>query len=312
VRDLPVSVHLVGPSSVIAAELARIVGGTTPAYLSRISTVEAPDVIGMTETPLAALRRKPQASIKVAAERVARGDADAMYSAGHTGATLLAAHGACGLLPGAERPALAVLVPTVTGQAVLLDTGASLDCRPEHLLEFAVMGQAYARIVLGLDTPRVGLLSVGEEAGKGNELVRQARALLAGCPGLHFVGNLEARDFFSGQADVIVCDGFTGNIVLKVGEGLVDTLGTLLRREMSQSLWMRLGASLARPGVRRLRRRVDAGEHGGAPLLGINGLVMVGHGRSDARAIRNGIALTARLATEGVVGKMREALGMRQ
>jgi len=265
----------------------------------------------MGEAPLAALRRKPLASIKVAAERVARGDADAVYSAGHTGATLLAAHGACGLLPGVDRPALAVLVPTVTGQAVLLDTGASLDCRPEHLLDFAVMGQAYARIVLGLDTPRVGLLSVGEEAGKGNELIREAHALLTTCPGLHFVGNLEARDFFSGQADVIVCDGFTGNIALKVGEGLVDTLGTLLRREMSRSLWMRLGASLARPGVRRLRRRVDAGEHGGAPLLGINGLAMVGHGRSDARAIRNGIALTAQLVEGGMVGRLREALGMR-
>ncbi len=308
-RDLPVSVQLVGPSSVIAAELARIVGRATPAYLSRISTVEAPDVIGMTESPLAALRRKPQATIKVAAERVARGEADALYSAGHTGATLLAAHGAFGLLPGAERPALAVLVPTVTGEAVLLDTGASLDCRPRHLVEFAVMGEAYARIVLGLDAPRVGLLSVGEEAGKGNELVREAHALLSAMPGLNFVGNLEARDFFSGQADVIVCDGFTGNIALKVGEGLVDTLGTLLRREMGQSVWTRLGASLARPAVHRLRRRVDAGEHGGAPLLGVNGLAMVGHGRSDARAIRNGIALTARLVEGGVVSRLRDALG---
>ncbi|MDA1307557.1 MAG: phosphate acyltransferase PlsX [Acidobacteria bacterium] len=288
VRDLPVSVQLVGPSSVIAAELARIVGRATPAYLSRISTVEAPDVIGMTESPLAALRRKPQATIKVAAERVARGEADALYSAGHTGATLLAAHGAFGLLPGAERPALAVLVPTVTGEAVLLDTGASLDCRPQHLVEFAVMGEAYARIVLGLDAPRVGLLSVGEEAGKGNELVREAHALLSAMPGLNFVGNLEARDFFSGQADVIVCDGFTGNIALKVGEGLVDTLGTLLRREMGQSVWTRLGASLARPAVHRLRRRVDAGEHGGAPLLGVNGLAMVGSTRHSQRYCPDG------------------------
>ncbi len=287
-RDLQVSVCLVGPIDQLSAEVARVSGGPAPASLSLL---DAPDSISMDDAPLAALRRKPRASIKVAAEAVARGDADALYSAGHTGATLLAAHAAFGVLPGAERPALAVLVPTRTGSAVLLDTGATLECRPEHLRAFGVMGAAYARIVLGVDRPSVGLLSVGEEAGKGTELIREAHGLLA-ASGLHFVGNLEARDFFSGRADVIVSDGFTGNIVLKVGEGLVELIEHLL-------------GPAAFGGV---RARLDASEHGAAPLLGLNGLALVGHGRSDARAVRNGIATAARLAEGQTVSRLREAL----
>ena len=287
-RDLHVSVCLVGPIDQLSAGVARVSGGSAPASLSFL---DAADYISMDDAPLAALRRKPRASVKVAAEAVARGDADALYSAGHTGATLLSAHAAFGVLRGAERPALAVLVPTRTGSAVLLDTGATLECRPEHLRAFGVMGAAYARIVLGVDRPRVGLLSVGEEAGKGTELVREAHALLA-ASGLHFVGNLEARDFFSGNADVIVSDGFTGNIVLKVGEGLVEMLEHLLGPE-------------AFTGV---RARLDASEHGAAPLLGLNGLALVGHGRSDARAVRNGIATAVRLAEGQMVSRLREAL----
>jgi glycerol-3-phosphate acyltransferase PlsX len=203
----------------------------------------------------------------------------------------MAAHAAFGVLPGAERPALAVLVPTLTGSAVLLDTGATLECRAEHLRAFGVMGAAYARIVLGVDRPRVGLLTVGEEAGKGTDLVRGAHGLLS-ASGLNFVGNLEARDFFTGQADVIVCDGFTGNVVLKTGEGLVDMLEQLLG-----------------PAVfAHVRPRLDASEHGAAPLLGLQGLALVGHGRSDARAVRNGIATAARLSEGQMVARLREAL----
>lgn len=287
-RDLHVSVCLVGPIDQLSAEVARVSGGPAPALLSLL---DAPDSISMDDAPLAALRRKPRASVKVAAEAVARGDADALYSAGHTGATLLSAHAAFGVLPGAERPALAVLVPTRTGSAVLLDTGATLECRAEHLRAFGVMGAAYARIVLGVDRPRVGLLSVGEEAGKGTELVREAHGLLA-ASGLSFVGNLEARDFFSGRADVIVADGFTGNVVLKVGEGLVELIEHLLGPEAFAAV----------------RARLDASEHGAAPLLGLNGLALVGHGRSDARAVRNGIATAARLAEGQIVSRLRDAL----
>lgn len=302
-RDLGLQVLLVGPADRLGDEL-RHSGAGVPASLTILDT---PEFIAMDEAPLPALRRKPRASITVAAEAVARGDADALYSAGHTGATLLAAHAAFGVLPGAERPALAVLMPTMTGSAVLLDTGATLECRAHHLRAFGIMGSAYAKIALAVDNPRVGLLSVGEEAGKGTELVREAHGLLA-ASSLNFVGNLEARDFFSGRADVIVCDGFTGNVTLKVGEGLVDAMERLLRQELATSFTARLGAWLTKDVWRRLRGRVDAAEHGGAPLLGVNGLALVGHGRSRAREVRNGIATAARLAEGRVVARLREAL----
>ena len=304
-RDLPVRLLLVGPEALIRDELAR---HADPASATRLSVVDAPDVIGMGEAPLAALRRKPRASVKVAAELVARGEALGFYSAGHTGATLIAAHGAFGPLAGAERPALAVLMPTLAGQAVLLDTGATLDCRPEHLRAFAVMGAAYARIALATPAPRVGLLSVGEEGGKGNELVREAHRLLQQMTDLNFVGNLEARDLFSGAADVVVCDGFTGNVVLKTGEGLVETLERMLKRELGDSWAARIASRLVGGGFARLRRRVDAAERGGAPLLGVDGLAMVGHGRSDGRAVRNGLAATLQLVEGGMVGRLREVL----
>jgi glycerol-3-phosphate acyltransferase PlsX len=287
-RDLGVSVCLVGPLDQMAAEVARVTGGPVPPFLTFL---DAPDFITMDDAPLSALRRKPRASIKVAAEAVARGDAAAVYSAGHTGATLLAAHAAFGVLPGAERPALAVVVPTRTGAAVLLDTGATLECRPEHLRAFGLMGAAYARIALGVTEPRVGLLSVGEEAGKGTELVRDAHRLLSESA-LNFVGNLEARDFFTGQADVIVCDGFTGNVVLKVGEGLVELLEQFVGADVFAGF----------------RARVDAAEHGAAPLLGLNGLALVGHGRSNAHAVCNGIKTAVRLAEGQMVTRLREAL----
>lgn len=307
-QDLDVAIRLVGPSAVLDGHLARAAGASVPAWRPRVTTIDAPEAIGMDEAPLAALRRKPQASVKVAVEAVARGEADAVYSAGHTGATLLAAHGAFGLLPGAERPALAVLMPTWAGQSVLLDTGATLECRPEHLVAFARMGAAYARVALGVAAPRIGLLSVGEEASKGSDLVRQSHALLSEAAGLQFVGNLDARDLFGGTVDVIVTDGFTGNVALKAGEGLVETLERMLRREVGQSLASRIADWLVGQGFKRLKARMDAGERGGAPLLGVNGLVLVGHGRSDARAVRNGIAQTARLVEGGMMARLREAL----
>lgn len=309
-HDLDVVIQLVGPTALVTEALARVADtpGAASDSCSRITQVEAPDVIGMDEAPLAALRRKPGASIKVAMEAVARGDADACYSAGHTGATLMSAHAAFGLLEGADRPALAVLVPTLAGQAVLLDTGATLDCRPEHLRAFAMMGAAHARVVLKLDAPRVGLLSIGEEPGKGNELIREAHALLSAVPGLTFTGNLDARDMFSGSVDVIVADGFTGNVTLKVGEGLVEALERMLKREVGQSLASRIANWLVGRGFKRLKARMDAGERGGAPLLGVNGLAIVGHGRSDARAVRNGIATAVQLINEGLVGRLKGAL----
>ena len=255
----------------------------------------------MEEAPAAALRRKPGSSIKVAAEVVARGEAAALFSAGHTGATVMAAHGAFGMLPGVDRPALAVTIPTRGRSAVLLDVGASMECRPSHLLQFAVMGSRYARVALGIDAPRVGLLSVGEEATKGNELTREAHRLLKTSP-VSFIGNVEARDVYSGRADVIVCDGFTGNVALKISEGFAE----LIEAELSSTFTMRVGSLLTRRVLRQFHRRVDYSEYGGAPLLGVSGVTIVGHGRSSAKAVRNGVAMAYRFATEGVVERVEQ------
>jgi glycerol-3-phosphate acyltransferase PlsX len=269
-----------------------------------VTIIDAPDVIGMGEPPVAALRRSARASIRVAAELVARGEAAALFSAGNTGAAVVAAHSAFGMLPGVDRPALATTVPTRRGRpAVLLDAGATVECRPQHLVQFAVMGVVFARVALGIERPRVGLLSIGEEETKGNELTREAHRLLKDGP-LDFVGNIEARDAYSGEADVIVCDGFTGNITLKVSEGLADTIEYLLREELTRTLASRVGALLSRRAFRRFRRHVDSSEYGGAPLVGVAGLCLVGHGRSSAKAVQSAVTLAARFVEGGFLGRL--------
>ena len=297
------SVALVGATHAVEQELKKLgVSGN-----DRLHVIEAPDAVSMDEAPLTALRRKPRASIRVAADLVARGDAGALFSAGHTGAAFLAAHAALRMIDGVDRPALAVTVPTPTGAAILLDAGANVDCKPEDLEQFARLGSAYARVTLGLERPRVGLLSIGEEVGKGNDLIRAAHARLMQAP-IEFIGNLEAREFFTGRADVIVCDGFTGNIALKVGESLVEAAEAMLREEMGAELVSQVGALLARRAFQRFKRRVDYAASGGAPLLGIAGVVVVGHGRSSVTAVQNGIALAARLSRDGLVGKLSGAV----
>jgi glycerol-3-phosphate acyltransferase PlsX len=290
-RHFDLGVALVGPTAVLDAELRRQAGVDS----RRIRIIDAPDVVAMDESPSAALKRKPGASIKVAAEVVARGEAAGLFSAGHTGATVMAAHGAFGMLPGVDRPALAATIPTRRRPGVLLDVGASVECRPQHLLQFAVMGSRYVRVAFGIESPRVGLLSIGEEATKGNELTRDAHQLLKAAP-LNFIGNIEARDVYSGQADVIVCDGFTGNVALKISEGLVDVIEGLLSEELSSTITVRVGSLLTRRALRRFRRRVDYSEYGGAPLLGVAGITIVGHGRSSAKAVRNAVAMAYRFA----------------
>jgi len=298
-RHFDLGVALVGPSALLEAELARH-GDVDP---HRVRIVEAAEVIAMEESPAAALRRKPGASVQVAADLVARGEAAALFSAGHTGATVMAAHAAFGMLPGVDRPALAATIPTPTTPAVLLDVGASVECRPQHLLQFAAMGSVYARVAFGIASPRIGLLSIGEEATKGNELTREAHRLLKGSA-LHFIGNIEARDVYSGQADVIVCDGFTGNVALKISEGLVDVMEGLLSEELSSTMTMRVGSMLTRRALRRFRRRVDYSEYGGAPLLGVAGVTVVGHGRSSAKAVRNAVAMAYRFAAERFIERV--------
>jgi len=302
VRHFDLGVTLVGRAAAIDAELAR----HPDVDRARVQIVDAADVIDMAESP-AALRRKPAASIKLAAETVARGRAAALFSAGHTGATVMAAHGAFGMLAGVDRPALAATVPTRRRPAVLLDVGASVECRPAHLLQFAVMGSMYARVAFGIDAPRIGLLSIGEEETKGNELTREAHRLLK-ASSLAFIGNIEARDVYSGEADVIVCDGFTGNVALKISEGLVDVIEDLLREELSSTITMRVGSLLTRRALRHFRRRVDYSEYGGAPLLGVAGVVVVGHGRSSAKAVRNAVAMAYRFAAQGFLARVEREI----
>jgi glycerol-3-phosphate acyltransferase PlsX len=299
VRHLDLGVVLVGPVTRLEAEIGR----HPFADSRRVRVLAADAVVDMAESPSAALRRKPGASIRIAADCVARGEADALFSAGHTGATVMAAHAAFGMLPGVDRPALAATIPTKRSPAVLLDIGASVDCRPAHLLQFGIMGAAYARVAFGLETPRVGLLSIGEEATKGNELTRDAHHLLRASP-LAFVGNVEARDVYSGNVDVIVSDGFTGNITLKASEGLVDMVDGLLNDELSSTLAMRMGSLLMRRALRHFRRRVDYSEYGGAPLLGVAGIAVVGHGRSSAKAVRNAVAMASRFAAGHLIQRV--------
>jgi phosphate acyltransferase len=279
VRDADLGVVLVGQAARLDDELRRHPGFDR----GRVRLLEAPDVISMEESPSAALRRKPGASIRIAADTVARGEAAALFSAGHTGATVMAAHAAFGMLPGVDRPALAATIPTPNRPAVLLDVGASVECRAPHLLQFAVMGRVYARAALDIEAPRVGLLSIGEEATKGNELTREAHRLLkASLPS--FIGNVEARDVYRGQADVIVCDGFTGNVALKISEGLVEVIESLLDKKLSVM--------------------TDYSEYGGALLLGVNGVAIVGHGRSSAKAVRNAVMMAHRFASGRLIKRI--------
>ena len=308
-RHSGIAVTLVGQTAAIEAELAR----HADRHSLDLVVVEAPDVVGMSESPAQALRRKPRASVRVATELVARGEAAGVVTAGHTGAAVVAAHSVFGMLPHVDRPALAPAIPTLTGMAVLLDAGATVECRASYLLQFGIMGAVYAGVLLGVAEPRVGLLSIGEEEGKGNELTREAYQLLKSAP-VRFVGNIEARDVFSGNADVIVCDGFTGNVALKLSEGLVETVEELLGAELSNTFSSQVGYLLSRRAFRRFRKRVDYSEYGAAPLLGVAGLMLVGHGRSSPKAIRNAVVAASRFAADGVVAQVaaRVALAMEQ
>ena len=293
-RELAVSVALVGPRDVLTAELARHDASGLP-----IEVVHAPDIIDMAEHPVQAVRRRPAASMNVAVRLVKDGTANAFVSAGNTGATMAAALFALGRMRGVERPAFAIPFPTLTGQCLVLDAGANVDCRPEHLEVFARLGERYARLVLGKPHPKVALLSNGEEETKGCRLVQEAYPLLKAGP-YDFIGNVDGKDITRGVADVIVCDGFVGNVALKSAEGVGDLTLALLREELGRSWLAKLGALLMRPALRRVLKRVDYQEYGGAPLLGVNGAVIGAHGRSGARAFRNAIHAASQAAASNL------------
>lgn len=279
------SVQLVGQEQRLESLLATVAEDVR----ARITIVPAQDIIDNDESPAMAVRRKKDASIVVATRLLKDGKADGLLTAGSTGAFMAAGLLVLGRLPGVQRPALAPILPTVDGQGVvLLDVGANMDAMPEHLLQYAIMGSIYAEQVLARPNPRVGLLNVGSEPGKGNELAKAAYQLLAAQP-LNFVGNLEARDLLTGQADVVVTDGFVGNVVLKFMEGMALSLFEMLKVEFTSDLRSKLGAGLLRPGLRRFKRGLDYSEYGGAPLLGVKLPMIKCHGSSDRKAIHNGI-----------------------
>ncbi|HWP34081.1 MAG TPA: phosphate acyltransferase PlsX [Thermodesulfobacteriota bacterium] len=294
-REFGQPVILVGDRSAVEAELRRL---GPPAGLP-VELRHASEVIGMDESPAAILRRKKDSSLRVCLELVRSGTAVAAVSAGNSGAFMALGSLVLGRLAGVDRAAIATVLPTRAGRAVLIDAGANVDCKPHHLVQFAIMGEIYARRVLGIATPRVGLLTNGTEEGKGNDVTREAYALLKTAT-FRFLGNIEGRDVYNGNADVIVCDGFVGNVALKVSEGLAEAVREMVREEIARRWLARIGYLLIRPAFRAFERRVDYAEVGGAPLLGLAGVAIVGHGGSNARAIKNAIRVAATFAATGV------------
>jgi len=296
--EFAVEIILVGQEDVVRRELAA--AGGTP---RNISVFDAREIVTMEDTALAPLRRKRNSSVRVCANLVAEGKANAFVSAGNTGATWTSARAVMGMIEGVSRPALAAVVPSLKGHTLLLDVGANVDAKPNHLREFAVMGHFYAQMLFDVGAPRVGLLSIGEEEGKGNELTKETYRVLKET-GLNFIGNAEGRDVFNGNADVVVCDGFIGNVVLKASEALGEFVSTTLRQEMMKTLPRKIGGMLAKSAFEGLKKRMDYSEYGGAPLLGVKGGCIVCHGRSNAKAIKNAIRVARNFAINRIDEKI--------
>ncbi len=299
-RDFSSNIILVGQENILRRELSKY------SYDDKlISIVHAEEVVGMNESAITPVRTKKNSSIRVAADLVKKGEAGGLVSAGNTGATMVTSKIIVGEIEGVDRPALATVIPTKKGQAVLLDVGANVDCKPHHLRQFAVMGNIYFQEALGSESPRIGLLSIGQEEEKGNELTREVYSVLKRT-NLNFIGNVEGNDIFMSRVDVAVCDGFVGNIALKIAESIAEAMGSMLKEEVMKSPLSKLGFFMARGAVENFRRRVDYSEYGGAPLLGVNGSVVICHGRSSANAIRNAIKLGLELQQRKVIGRIHD------
>jgi phosphate acyltransferase len=296
-QDFGVDVLLVGLESAIRRELGR---HQPPP--PRVTIIDAPEEIGMGEGILS-FRKKKASSIRVGAQLVKDGRADAFVSMGNTGAVVYISRDVLGALKGVDRPALALLVPGVDGQTLLLDVGANANCQPHNLVQFALMGKIFMEAVAGVKDPRIGLMSIGEEKGKGNDLVREAFDRLQAAP-VRFIGNVEGKDLFSGAADVVVSDGFTGNVALKVTEGVVQSVMSMARHEITKNIFAKLGFLLMKRHLKKIYKRIDYSEYGGAQLLGVDGVCIIGHGRSNPAAVRSAIAL----AREFVANRVQEKI----
>jgi len=307
-RHYNVGVLLVGRAAQLQPELAHHLG----ARGLPLEIVNATEVIGMQEKAAQAVRSKRDSSLRVGLRLVREGRAAGFITAGNTGAAMATAKMVLGALPGVDRPGLAAVFPTAAGTAaILLDVGANVDSKPHNLEQWAVMGEVYSRKIFNIPRPRVGLLSIGEEESKGNDLTRQAYALIKQLP-LTFVGNVEGRDLYNGKVDVIVCDGFVGNVALKISEGLVEAVRFLLKESLRSTITSQVGYLLSRKAFADFKRRVDYSEYGGAPLLGIKGVCIICHGSSNSNAIKNAIRVAADFATTGINAKIEQELAALQ
>ncbi len=301
-REFSIPVTLVGDRDLLTAELSEHnVNGLD------ISIHHASEVVGMHDSASDAIRKKKDSSIRVAYELVKSGEAVAVVSAGNSGATMAAGMFVLKRLNGIDRPAIAQVFPTVSGHTLILDIGGNVDCKPLHLVQFAIMGEVYARHILGISKPKVGLLSNGEEESKGNDLTRETNQILKEIA-FDYEGYIEGRDIFAGHIDVVVCDGFVGNIVLKLSEGLSEAVGFMLKEEIKKSFICKIGYLLSRSAFSRFKKKVDYAEYGGAPLLGINGVGMICHGGSNVKAVKNAIHFASEYAAKGVNQKMAEKI----
>jgi len=289
---------LVGQKDKIEIELKKY------SACSSISIQHASDVIEMEESPSKASRSKQDSSLVVATKLLAHKEVDALVSAGNSGAVMTCALRYLGRLPGIYRPTIATLIPTLNGHCVVADVGANADCKPEYLLQFAIMAKLAAQNILNIQKPRVGLLSIGEEKEKGNHLTKHTYPLLEACKEINFIGNVEGRDIPKGKADVFVCDGFVGNIVLKTVEGTADVITRMIRQEIAASGMAKFGYLFMKPALRKFKKKMDYAEYGGAPLLGVNGICIISHGKSTGKAIKNAIKVAKRFAA----GKVNEEI----
>ncbi|MFH0839224.1 MAG: phosphate acyltransferase PlsX [Candidatus Omnitrophota bacterium] len=302
VKEYDLSVILTGDAHRIEQELLRY---TYPK--EKIEIVHASEIIEMDESPAVSVRRKKDSSINVGVSLVKEKKADAFVSAGNTGAVVCATMLMLGILKGIERPAIAVIMPNLTGVSLLIDVGANIDPKPTHLYQYAVMGAIYVEHILNKTRPKVGLLNIGEEETKGTDFLKECYRLLQSAE-LNFIGNVEGRDIFTGKSDVIVCDGVIGNVVLKVSESLAETISTLLKKELKKNLITTVGALLTIPAFKTLRKKIDYSEYGGAPLLGIDGICIISHGRSSSKAIKNAIRVASEFVSHRINEKITEAV----
>jgi len=299
--ELHINVTLVGNEALITKELAHY------SSIDRIRVHHCEDAVGMAEMPLKAFRLKKDSSIRIAFNLAKKGAVDAVVSAGNSGAILAAGVLGLGLLQGVERPAIVGILPGKKGPVILIDAGANVDCRPSHLFQFAVMAQAFAISCLDIKNPKIGILNIGEEGGKGNEQVQMARELFEGSD-LNFIGNVEGRNILTGDVNIAVCDGFVGNIALKLSEGVANAVIKLLIQEIKASFVGRIALSTCRNSINRVEKKLNYEEHGGAPLLGIRGVAIVCHGRSSSKAIKSAVAMAVDYVKNGFLENMAEKL----